>query len=287
MMSGDITGGPPTATENRAVKVIEEYQDDSKVMDSWEFAQSSITVYCRQYTWKCLLFAMFLVCGSLAVPFSVGQRISGVDPFQIATFGWLLAGLFLVGAKSIYVSEWPWHDFLRGQVVCRGVRNLRDVTGVKAQIILMFLLHNERKMTLVTQGPHNGMFQNASKEGEGFAIDEPVKNSTMLASGFIVLKVLNEKGEHLVCMDVRKGVEWDSAVKNQSAEYLACLEIGKEGLSFEDTESDHKSPEATQEVEEADTDASHDGRDKVLKLKRRYLRWNKMVGLYVKDSRFG
>ena len=287
MMSGDIEDGPPTATENRAVQITEEYQDDSKLMESWEFAQSSITVHCRPYTRKCLIFAIFLVGGTLAVPFSVGDRISGVDPFQIASFGWLLAGLFLIGAKSIYVSEWPWHDFLRGQVVCRGVRNLRDVTGIKAQTILMYLLHNERKMTLVTQGPHNGMFQNASKEGKGFAIDEPVKNSTMLASGFIVLKVLNEKGEHVVCIDVRKGVEWDAAVKNQSADYLACLDIGKEGLSFEDMESDHKTAYTTLEVEEADTDASHDGRDKVLKLERRNLRWNKMLGLYVKDSRFG
>lgn len=45
---------------------------------------------------------------------------------------------------------------------------------------------------------------------EGFAIDEPVQLSTMLASGFVILKVASHHGEHLICLDARKrsGVDY-------------------------------------------------------------------------------
>ncbi len=149
-----------------------------------------------------------------------------------------------MSAKSRYVNEWPWHDSLRGQVVCRSVRDVKDVTGMNAQMILMYdstiyLLHNEWKTPLITRGPHNGIFQRAATEEDGFSIDEPVHLSTMLASGFVVLKVPNEKGEHLIFIDVRKGAEMDVALKNETGKHLACLGIAKESLGFKDIEQEH------------------------------------------------
>lgn len=269
--------------------MLEEYGANSKIMETWIFAQRSIIVNCRIYTISILTLAIIIVGGSLAVPFTVGTRIAGVDPFQITTFAWLLAGFILIGAKSRYVNEWPWHDFLRGQVVCRSVGDVRDVTGINAQTILMYLLHNERKTTLVTKGPHNGMFGRVSREGGGFSIDEPVQLSTMLASGFVVLKVLNEKGEHLICIDVRKGSNWDIAIKNESAKVLACLDMGKEDLSCEDTDSDENSGTEEEQSNHGQKRTGNEGlkADKVLKLVEVEFRWNKMLGLYVKDSLFG
>jgi len=59
---------------------------------------------------------------------------------------------------------------------------------------------------------------------DGLSIDDPVNLSTMLTS--VVLKVLSAKGEHLICLDVRKGA-WDWASRNQYIFSLACMDLGK------------------------------------------------------------
>lgn len=88
----------------------------------------------------------------MAIPFEVGEKINGVDPFQLATFIWVIAIALLVGFKSWYVSEWSWHDFIRRIVVCRSISDLCDVIGVDAQIILVHLLITEHKTALFAQG---------------------------------------------------------------------------------------------------------------------------------------
>jgi len=176
-----------------------------------------------------------------------------------------MAGLLLVAAKSRYVSEWPWHDFLRGQVVCRSIREVAEVTRIPEQTILTNLLHKERKTTLITKGPYNGIFQRrAQTGGEGFAIDVAVDLSTMLASGFIVPKVLSQKGEHLICLDVRTGTEWDTADRFRVKTHLACIDLGKDGL----TETDTK--------EKA-----------IIMLSMEVFRWNRVLGLFIGNVKFG
>jgi len=259
-----------------------------KQLKHWVIAESSVTVPCKRYIVMVLAFCTIILCGGLAVPFVVKQRITGVDPFQVTTFAWLLVGAILVVAKGRYVSDWPWHDFLSGIVVCGSVSDVAKVTGVHPQMILMHLLHNERNNTLTTKGPYNGMFQRTvSGAGDpfgglpgsggvpsstigmascdGFSIDEPVDLSTMLTSGFVVLKVLSEKGEHLICLDVRKGAPWDWASRNQYKFFLACMDLGKDKRGM---------------------DAS-DGKFKVLKLTWNEVRWNRVLGLLIGDSSFG
>ncbi|KAI4644515.1 hypothetical protein J4E93_006420 [Alternaria ventricosa] len=171
-------------------------------MNEWIISELTVTLKCHRYVYTILCFCAVLICGATAVPFSVQNRLKGVDPFNITTFAWLLAGFILVIAKSRYVCEWPWHDFLRGRVVCKSIKEMADVTGIDDQMILTSLLHNERDTTLITKGPYNGMFDRRAESGnEGFSIDIPVHLSTMLASGFIVLKVLSVKGERLICLD--------------------------------------------------------------------------------------
>jgi len=155
-----------------------------------------------------------------------------VDPFQITTFTWVVAGFFILICKSLYVSDWPWHEFLRARVVCRSLSEIRDVTGVSGQLILEHLLHEENRNILRTTGPYNGLFKRKREDGAGgLSIDEPATLETVHASGFVVLKVRNEQGEHLLCLDVRGG--GDTAVS------LAVSGHWEKGLVSKDVSKDN------------------------------------------------
>lgn len=273
-------------------------------MDSWVITEDSVIIRCRGYVVTVIMLVLLLVLGSMSIPFAVKERISGVDPFQITTFSWLLAGFITIIAKSRYVSEWPWHDFLRGQVVCSGVTDVHEVTGVDPQMIIWYLLHAEHDSILRTRGPYNGMFGQVNmrdttieevdmiktmysavfgrkgQEVGGFAIDEPVQLSTMLASGFIILKVLNDKGEHLICVDVRKGTDAAAYTRLEKEMFLSCMSIDKDITEL-------TSLRKAQDGEEVRSPGRRETNNKILKLSVHEFRWNKMLGVYVKDSRFG
>ena len=243
-------------------------------MDTWIFAETSVTVECRLYIFTVLLTSTILICGGLAIPFTVQERIRGVDPFQITTFSWLIVGSLLAIAKGRYVSEWPWHDFLHGRVVCRTVSDLADVTGVRPQTVLTKLLHNESKTTLITRGPYNGMFsRKADHSAPGFSIDVAVHLRTMLLSGFVIFKVLSDAGEHLIVLNARKGAL--SAHANESAvsaRYLSCLDLGH---GFMDTDAT--------DVESSSAKSAN----YVLFLTSNFLRWKEVLGLYTCEAYFG
>lgn len=242
--------------------------DVDLVMDEWIFAATTITVHCKPFVFGILIFCAILVIGALILPFFVKDKLPGVDPFQITTFTWLVVGVILITAKGRYVKEWPWHDFVHGRVVCDSITDLADVTGVDEQKILMKLLHNERSLSLLTRGPYNGMFSKQSESpSEGFSIDEPVKLSTMLKSGFIILKVISHQGEHIVCLDARKGSHLDYADSDTiKEEYLCCFEIP---------------------IPEEATGRKRRKTPSVLYLQRKDIRWNKLAGLFVGEVVFG
>jgi hypothetical protein len=269
-------------------------------MMKWTIRSTDIVVFCRVYV-RCIQgLAILLVLGGLAVPFSVGDRIAGVDPFQIATYTWLLAGFLLISAKSLYVDEWPWNDFLHGHVKCRSVSDLSEVSGIDPQIVLLFLLRNESKNLLVTDGPYNGMFERTleqrsmeqkkvektrrnKKKGEmktqsmeptvgtrqGFSIDEPSHIHTLLASGIAVLKVRDKAGEHLVCIDGRRGM-LDTSRAGATGNWMTCPNFNSEQL--ENMFDEHK-----QGIGERD----------VYMVERVEFQWVRVLGVYVKDSKFG
>jgi len=272
-MLAEIEKNPDTTSATRTAKVLELYAKEKVKMDKWVISEESITINCRSYVNLVIGIAIIIVCGGMSVPFIVGTDIRGVDPFQITTFAWIIAGFIAVLAKSRYVSEWPWHDFLRGHVVCRSVKDICDVTGMDAQMILLNLLHEEYLNTLRTKGPYNGMFGRKSDDSNGFAIDEAVDLSTMIASGFVILKVLNEFGEHLICLDIRRGTQSQQPEKGLWGDYLACMDIGKD-IMFDTLDQG-----LGQRKRKSD--------DKVKKLSVKSFRWNKVLGLYIQDSKFG
>ncbi|KAF5485649.1 hypothetical protein CGCF413_v013441 [Colletotrichum fructicola] len=105
-----------------------------------------------------------LVVGGITAGLIVGERIPGVDPFNIATFAWVLAAFIILIAKSLSVREWPWRDFLRGQVPCRSVSELHTVTGIDEQRILKYLLASVLKHTETKSfGPSEGCKSNLMK----------------------------------------------------------------------------------------------------------------------------
>lgn len=254
---------------------MQQYVKEEKRMQSWVFAETSVTVRCTGYIMAIMALCALILGGGLAIPFVVRNEIVGVDPFQITTFSWLVVGVILIVAKTRYVTEWPWHDFLHGRVVCKSVSDLAEVTGVDAQLILTKLLYDERNTTVVTRGPYNGMFSRRPEglASDGFSIDVPAQLSTMLVSGFIILKVLSSSGEHLITLDVRKGTELDYAAHDGvDLKYLACLDLGKR--DFDDEEEEEQSPKP-----QADRRVLYLSQDKV--------HYTKVLGLYICDALFG
>lgn len=270
----------------QVARVRKAYEAAIPDMRKWHMRTCDIVVRCATYVRIIQGLAIMLVFGGLAVPFSVGDRITGVDPFQIATYTWLIAGFFLVVAKSQYVEAWPWNDFLHARVECHSVTDLSEVSGIDPQQILLFLLRNEWNNVLNTDGPYNGMFtrkvQPDSPEGTktksptgtdsapttsgaGFSIDIPLHVHTMLASGIVPLKVRDPTGEHLICIDGRKG-KWDRALSERRGKWLTCRNFNSEDLE------DRTNDDASKEVH---------------RLERYEFKWTKVMGVYVKDSVFG
>ncbi|KAK8850898.1 hypothetical protein PGQ11_013377 [Apiospora arundinis] len=253
-----------------SVKAQSESQKNDHKMDQWVFDTSSVTIKCRGYVYTVLGVCAAIVCGGVAIPFSVGSRIDGVDPFQITSFCWLLVGVILIAAKSRYVTEWPWHDFLHGHVVCRSVSDLADVSGVDKQTILAKLLSNEGALRLKTKGPFNGMFNPDERHDSGFSINEPMRISTMIASGFLVLKVASQVGEHLVCLDGRK-TKARARREVYDEEHLSCLNMP------------NMDPEAVSQMKyKAILEESP-----VVFLSLNKISWLKIVGLYTDIVAFG
>ena len=188
-----------------------------------------------------------------------------------------------IGKVSI-CHEWQWHDFLRDQVKCRSIKNICDVTRIDPQVVLMNLLQEERANTLRTKGPYNSMFGRRSEDGGGFAIDEPTGLITMLASGFVVLKVVNEKGEHLICLEVRKGVDGVAILTNADDSSAAALNIGKDDLQVA---FDNRSVRTERAGWSKLNRFGRRKQEKVIRLSWNDMRYTKVLGIYIRDSKLG
>ncbi|KXJ92544.1 hypothetical protein Micbo1qcDRAFT_160284 [Microdochium bolleyi] len=204
------TGSPETQLKREVLQVVKAYELRKDEILSWTVTQDSVRVSTTRYSSVALAIAFGVIAGSLPLPFVVEDRLPGVDPFQLVMFSWLLVGAFLVGAKSRYVENWPWHDFLRMQVVCRSVSELAEAARVDKQAVLLHLLHHEHQHPLVFSGPYPGVFQRR-EASSGFNVDVPTRHATILAAGFIVTEVLGrvqnaDKWErHTVLQDTREG----------------------------------------------------------------------------------
>ncbi|KAF6793402.1 hypothetical protein CSOJ01_13942 [Colletotrichum sojae] len=105
--------------------------------------ESSIKVKCRIYVYSSFASTTVLVIGGLVSAFLVGERIPGVDPFNLAMYSWIIGGLVLLIAKIVHVSEWTLREFFLGEVACRSLSEVASLTGLDAQEILVHLLPTE------------------------------------------------------------------------------------------------------------------------------------------------
>jgi hypothetical protein len=195
-------------------------------MDEWVIDETSVTINCGWYVWPVVALASCLALGGLAIGFSVGERINGVDPSNLATYLWVLGAFVVLVGKSVKVSEWSWNDFLLRRVRCKSVSEIYSITGISPQHIIAKLLHDDcEESVLQTRGPYNSVFRN--RQTEGFSIDVAIRQSTLLLSGLTMLKVVTAKGHALVCLDSRRKTELQAIVHRPRAqkEYLFCEDI--------------------------------------------------------------
>ncbi|KAK4031711.1 hypothetical protein C8A01DRAFT_21121 [Parachaetomium inaequale] len=169
-----------------------------KKFNTWVLDDNFIIVPYKKYAWGSMAISALLVIGGLVVGFVVGERINGVDPFNISMFCWALAAFLLLVAKAIRVENWPWSSFLRGECPCRSVSEVVAVTGVNPQVLLAILLRLDNRIYLRTRGPFNCFFRRRSDDAGGFSIDVPIRCSTAMEGGLIPIKVLTDWGPRLV-----------------------------------------------------------------------------------------
>ncbi|KAF3355473.1 hypothetical protein VDGD_08726 [Verticillium dahliae] len=209
-------------------KIFEKAQDE---YNTWVVDENSVVVPYKQYAWTFLGIAATLVIGGLAFGFSIGERIEGVDPFNISVFCWGLAAFMLVLVKAVRVEYWSWHRFLRGEVACRSITEVVSVTGMNPQVLLVILLRLDDRMFLQTRGPFNAMFRRHTDDPQsGFSINVPIKATTAFEGGLIPVVVQGEQDIGLVLL---RGNSWATfnSVKNQQTfeNGLHCRDIQHPG----------------------------------------------------------
>lgn len=198
--------------------VQERLQECSIDMKEWVVDETSVTISLRFYVSTVMMIAGILGGGGLAIGFAVGNRIEGVDPFNLATYTWVLAAFVVLICKSVLVDSWTWSDFLRRRVRCRSVSELAATTGVDEQLILAKLLHDDcGGSILLTRGPYNSVFRRQTDDTNGFSIDRPISAETLMLSGLAALKVVTPRGDAIVCLDYRQGTTL-TVVEHQGTE---------------------------------------------------------------------
>lgn len=234
----DSRGSKAAASDNDKTTLgqVERHQREldkaRNKMTSWVLEEKGVVVRCKLYVYGLMFVCTLLVVGGLVVGAVVGERIPGVDPFNITTYCWVFAAFILLVAKSVRVHEWSWNDFLHGRVVCKSVSELSSITGINNQFIIAKLLQEERGSILQTRGPFNTIFRRRSEDG--FSIDCPISTWTMMLSGLIMIEVESITGHALACMDLRQGTTC-CVIKQQSVpdpedknRYISCPRLYKD-----------------------------------------------------------
>ncbi|KAL9078504.1 MAG: hypothetical protein Q9157_002560, partial [Trypethelium eluteriae] len=102
----------------------------------------------------------------------------------------------------------------------------------------------------------------------------------MLASGFIVLKVANEDGEHLICGDVRKGTVWGEFATNKKHQVLGYKNVDDYG-SDDDINNDNSSQYTNKKVEKQGSTRDGFPAKKIFLLKIEEINYKSLLGIYV------
>ncbi|KAI2631946.1 hypothetical protein GGR54DRAFT_7229 [Hypoxylon sp. NC1633] len=202
-------------------------KEGMKMLNTWVIDDNVIVIPYKRYAWGSIALALFLVCIGLTIGFSVGDRIPGVDPSNIAAYCWVLTAFLLLMAKAIRVETWPWSSFLRGQVPCRSVSEVVAVTGIHPQVLLAILLRLDSHMYLRTRGPFNTLFRRQSVDPQGgISIDVPITTATAIEGGFIPIEVLADWGTGLVFVNTHSWATYNSIAESGTYEgHAICRDI--------------------------------------------------------------
>jgi hypothetical protein len=207
--SSDVEMGNPKSSAppkrslgiQEAEKLYSQYQEKMK---SWKMSDKAVVVYCNRWVLSAVGIFLAVIIIGLAILFKFGKKMTGVDRSNILIFLWTVAVVGITLSKSWYTKDWSWHDFVHRQLPCKSVRELKRVTGVPEQVIMMYLLRHDHKK-FYTTGEYNSLIRRTALESaDGFAIDHPLNLSTLLACGFLVFMVASEDGVHLVCIGGKK-----------------------------------------------------------------------------------
>jgi hypothetical protein len=223
-----LAEGVPDDTEYESLE--KELIKCSVKMNGWLIDESSVTVACRRYVSGVMSTALVLAAGGLTIGFTVGERIPGVDPFNLATYTWVVAAFVVLVCKAVLVESWAWSDFLQFKVRCKSVSELAATTQMDEQVIIAKLLHDDcGDSILVTRGPFNSVFRRQANSEDGFSIDVKIKPTTLILSGLAPLKVVTPRGHAIVCLDHRRGtflafVQHEGVKKK---EHLVCDDIDR------------------------------------------------------------
>lgn len=258
--------------QHRLGQVRERRERLAREGQEWDMEETAVSVSCPRYVYTVLGCAGLLVCGGLAAGFFLGERLEGVDPFNITMFSWLLAGFLILIAKSVRVADWPWRDFLLGRVTCRSLSELSSVTGANEQDLILYLLTKEPESVLITRGPYNRLFNRKEDlrvgRGGGFSMDVKPEVRTLASAGLVFVVVSLRQLEHhepaagagaggrggataIVCLDLRhrggssdKGGAQPSArtsIQNAGSEgALACRYPPRPGDRIQDLVLNHE-----------------------------------------------
>jgi hypothetical protein len=93
-----------------------------------------------------------------------------------------------------------------GEISCWGeLSELRAITSVNEQDLLLYLLTKESENVIVARGPYDEMF--TRKGNGGFSIDIKLGMRALLSSGVIFVKVSMSDGSALICLYLCRGSE--------------------------------------------------------------------------------
>ena len=218
-LSSDLEAGSEADTaEDTSDRLWSQYSKWRAVMDTWEVDPGCIMIPCKRYVLTIMATWVIALLAGIVMLLILRLRAVGFDPSNILILLWTVASFAIILAKSWFVEDWTWNQFIQCQMPCRGVQELSRATGVPSQVLLLHLYRTTcsraSRTKLKTRGPYNGIFPMRGRDAtHGFAIDCAFKMETLVACGLLVLKVNGYDGIRLVCIGGRRELEsagWQS-----------------------------------------------------------------------------
>ena len=223
-----VTPSIATATSAPGASLLEAYHAEATPrISQWVIDSETIVIRCRRVVLFILAPTLAIAATGIVLLLAPYHKPRNVDPSNFMIFLWSIALSFLLVAKAFYVPDWPWHDFLRGEVQCRSVSEVSRITGIDRQLVLIHLLSHERILALRVKGPYAKLFsqcrtaddsttsissalsslndETLPSKASGFSIDVPITLEAVYASGFLIVKILSFDGPRLVFVDGRQG----------------------------------------------------------------------------------